>query len=391
MSLLPATANAPGSPGSLRSANQARVLRLLLLDGAAWTQANLARTTGLAPATVSTIVRELAEHGLVDVEPGRGRRGAAVRISSTAGTVIGIDFGHTHVAVAVGDLSGTVLREDRRATSGGESHDEALGLARSLLEGLDAFVDDAPPIRSAALGVPAPVARELVESDAIFPGWHGVNVARAAQEAFGVPVVVENDANLGALAEHRLGAAQGHETSVFIKTSSGVGAGIMIGGQIFHGASGTAGEIGHLTLDELGPPCRCGKRGCLEAFTATAFVQQQVAGQLVGAPGRADVDLVIAAAREGNVAARRALEDAGLHLGQGIASLVNLLNPALVSVGGDMARAGELLLEPARLGLRKYGLDAVASTPVVAGELGSRASLIGAVLLAAHQLQDAVG
>ncbi|MCW2815588.1 MAG: family transcriptional regulator [Nocardioides sp.] len=385
--LAPTASSAPGSPGSLRSANQSRVVRLLREGGDSWTQADLARATGLAPATVSTIVRDLHDHGVVDVVPGSGRRGAAVRLSPAAGTVVGIDFGHSHVAVAVGDLSGAVLRESRHHTGGGEDHGEALALARRMLDALDAFDASAPPVRGLGLGLPAPVADDVVESDAIFPGWHGVNAREAAEAVFGVPVLVENDANLGALAEHRVGAGRGYDSSVFIKTSSGVGAGIIIDGELFHGAGGTAGEIGHLTLDDQGPVCRCGKRGCLEAYTSTPFVQQMVAGQLPETLGATDVDHVVAAARAGNVAARRALEEAGLHLGRGLASVVNLLNPALVAVGGDMARAGELLLEPARIGLRRYALDAAASTPVVAGELGGRASLIGAVLLVAENTE----
>lgn len=383
-----AAVGTPGSPASLRSANQARVIALLREGAATWSQADLARAAGLAPATVSTIVRELAEHGLVDVEPGRGRRGAVVRLAGGAGAVLGVDVGHRHVSVAVGDLRGEVLREVRRPIVGGEDHRQVLALVRELMTelmtGLEVDGAGAPPLRAAALGLPAPVAHDVVDSDVIFPGWHGVDARAAAEAALGVPVVVENDANLGALAEHLQGAAQGTASSVFIKTSSGVGAGIVIAGELFHGAGGTAGEIGHLTLDDQGPVCRCGKRGCLEALTSVLFVQQQVAGQIPEAPAAADVDEVVAAAREGNVAARRALEEAGMHLGRGMASLVNLLNPALISVGGDMARAGELLLEPARLGLRRYALDSVAATPVVAGRLGSRASVIGAVLLAAR-------
>ncbi|WP_370248977.1 ROK family protein [Nocardioides sp.] len=388
---MPSTTSAPGaasgtsgSPAALRSANQARVVGLLREGAATWSQADLARAAGLAPATVSTIVRDLAEHGLVDVEPGRGRRGAVVRLAPAAGAVLGIDVGHRHVSVAVGDLRGEVVRELRRPIVGGEDHRQVLALVRAMTTELEADAPGAPPLRAAALGLPAPVAHDVVDSDVIFPGWHGVDARAAAEAALDVPVVVENDANLGALAEHLQGAAQGTGSSVFIKTSSGVGAGIVIGGEVFHGAGGTAGEIGHLTLDEQGPVCRCGKRGCLEALTSVLFVQQQVAGQIPEAPAAADVDEVVAAAREGNVAARRALEEAGMQLGRGMASLVNLLNPELISVGGDMARAGELLLEPARLGLRRYALDSVAATPVVAGRLGSRASVMGAVLLAAR-------
>jgi predicted NBD/HSP70 family sugar kinase len=241
-------------------------------------------------------------------------------------------------------------------------------------------------LRHVGLGLPAPVNEEVIRSSAIFPGWEGVNARAAGEETFAAPVHVENDANLGALAEHRRGVGRGHSSSVFVKISSGVGAGIIIGNELFHGAGGTAGEIGHLTLDEQGPLCRCGSRGCLEAYTSTGNVLAMLAGQLPGA----ELDDVVAAAREGNVSAQRALEDAGLHLGWGLASIVNLLNPEIVVVGGDMARAGELLLESARIGLRRHALDSVALTPVLASELGERASLVGAVLLAAERTDLAV-
>jgi predicted NBD/HSP70 family sugar kinase len=382
---------APGSTSSLRTANQRRVLDVLRgvtpvapLDNgdteSAFTQAELARATGLAPATVSNIVRELTASRLVEADPGSGRRGSAVRLARDAGLVAGVDFGHSHVAVAVGDLTGHLLAEERRGLTAGHGHAEALGLAGSML---DAMARAHGPVRHVGLGLPAPVTDNVVRSSAIFPGWEDIDTRAVAEQRFGVPVHVENDANLGALAEHRYGIARGHDTSVFVKISSGVGAGIIIDNRLFHGAGGTAGEIGHLTLDDQGPLCRCGSRGCLEAYTSTGTVQAMMAGQLP----RADLDAIVVAAQSGNVGAQRALEDAGLHLGWGLASIVNLLNPAIVVVGGDIARAGELLLESARIGLRRHALDSVALTPVVASELGERASLVGAVLLAAERTE----
>lgn len=382
----------PGSTASLRAANLHRVLDVLRGVGAGrpsevaadqhgegvFTQAELARVTGLAPATVSTIVRELAGAGLVATEAGSGRRGSSVQLARGAGIVAGVDFGHSHVAVAVGDLAGRVLAEERLALEAATAHHEALQLAGKMLTRMAGGLGS---LRHVGLGLPAPVTDEVIGSAAIFPGWEGVNARAVAEETFGAAVHVENDANLGALAEHRRGVGRGHDSSIFVKISSGVGAGIIIDNELFRGAGGTAGEIGHLTLDDQGPLCRCGSRGCLEAYTSTGNVLAMLAGQLPGAT----LDGIVLAAREGNVAAQRALEDAGLHLGWGLASIVNLLNPEIVVVGGDMARAGELLLESARIGLRRHALDSVALTPVLASELGERASLVGAVLLAAER------
>ncbi len=388
--MTPPSPSAPGSTSTLRVANQQRVLDLLrrgpeALDdeAGAFTQAEIARATGLAPATVSNIVRDLAASGLVSTDPGSGRRGSSVRLAPKAGTVAGVDFGHSHVAVAVGDLTGRILGEERRPLPHAHHHVEALTLATEMLDGLAAGHS---PVRHVGLGLPAPVTDETVGSSSIFPGWDGVNTRLVAESHFGTAVSVENDANLGAIAEHRYGVGRGHDSSVFVKISSGVGAGIIIDNRLYHGSGGTAGEIGHLTLDEQGPLCRCGSRGCLEAYTSSGPVLEMMAAQLPGA----DLDGVFAAAHDGHISAQRALEDAGLHLGWALASIVNLINPSVVVVGGDMARAGELLLASARIGLRRHALDSVATTPVLGSLLGERASLVGAVLLAAENTHLAV-
>lgn len=373
-----ASPTAPGSPSSLRTANQRRVLDLLRGTDP-FTQAELARLSGLAPATVSNIVRDLGTAGLVEVVPGSGRRGSSVRLASGAGYVVGIDFGHSHVSVAVGDLVGTSLREERRRSGDDLPHQQALGTAADMLRGMLADLP-AAPVHHAVLGLPAPITHDAVGSPSIFPGWEGIDARQTSSEALGLPVTIENDANLGAFAEHRTGAASEHDSCVYVKISSGVGAGIVLQGEIFRGASGFAGEIGHLTLDEQGPMCRCGSRGCLEAYASIGAVLSMMAGQHPDA----SLDDIIAAAGEGSFAARRTFEDAGLHLGWGLASIVNLLNPHVLVVGGDLARAGDMLLEPARVGLRRHTLDAVATTPVLASSHGPRASLLGALLLAAE-------
>ncbi|MDQ6640998.1 MAG: ROK family protein [Actinomycetota bacterium] len=370
----------PGSTTSLRAANLRRVIDVLLVArDQEVTQADLTRTTGLAAGTVSSIVRELAAASVVDTVAGSGRRGTTVRLARGAGLVAGVDFGHSHVGVAVGDMTGGILVEDRMPLDPGHEHQEGLDKAAHLLDGLLRDLHAAPTeLRNVGLGLPAPISDNVVMSSAIMPGWVGVNPHEVASARFGRVVQIDNDANLGALAEHRHGGGQGYADMVFVKVSSGVGAGMIINNQLFRGSSGTSGEIGHLTLDDQGPLCRCGSRGCLEAYAASGTALSMMAEQMPDAT----VEEIIDAAREGNVAALRVFEDAGLHLGWGLAALTNLMNPGVIVVGGDMGKAGDLFLDSARSGLRRHVLSGAATTPVVPAKLGDRASVIGAMLLA---------
>lgn len=379
---------APGSTASLRAANQRRVVRVLqqLPAGGTLSQAEIARSTHLAPATVSNIVRDLTAAGMLETLVGSGRRGTAVRISRRAGLVVGIDFGHRHVRVAVGDLTGQVLDGQRESISADHGYAEGLDRASAMLDALLEKVDAAPEeVLNIGLGLPAPITNDnVVLSSAILPGWEGVNAKTAVEERLGRPAHIENDANLGALAEHLHGAGAGHDDLVYVKVSSGVGAGMILGGKLFRGAKGTAGEIGHLTIDEQGPFCRCGSRGCLEAYASVGMAQAALESQMPGA----GIDEIVVAAKGGNVSALRMFEDAGLHLGWGLAMLANLINPSAIVVGGDMSRAGDLLLDAIHIGMRRHALASVSSgTLVTSAALGDRASVVGALLLALERTE----
>ena len=372
---------APGSATSLRLANQRRVLSALLANGAkTLTQSDLTRETGLASGTVSSIVRELAAQDILTTVPGSGRRGTTVRLGRGAGLAAGIDFGHSHLAVVLGDMTGEVIGEALERIDADLSHEAGLQLAGELLDRLlEDNGADRSVVRTIGMGLPAPITPHVDLSSAILPAWVGVNASEAATKALGRPVHVENDANLGALAEHRRGLGRGHDNIVFVKVSSGVGAGLIIHGEVFRGTDGTAGEIGHLTLDDQGPLCRCGSRGCLEAYAATGAALTMMAEQLP----EATIDDIIEAAKAGNVSALRVFEDAGMHLAWGLAAVTNLVNPGVILVGGDMSHAGDLILESARVGMRRHVLSgSAAATPVLVASLGDRASAIGALQLA---------
>lgn len=373
----------PGSQTSLRSANERRVLEALR-DGGELTQAELSRRTGLAPATVSNIVHALRDTGLVALvgEEHQGRRGRGVRLVASAGYVVGIDLGHRHLAVALADLTHEVVGEERRPLAVGHRYDDGLRLAGDLL---DLLLGRVGATRGDVVGVgmtlPAPLDLRTGEVGApsVLPGWVGVNAPRVASERLGLDVHVDNDANLGAVAEHAWGAGRGARNLAYITIGEGIGAGLVLDGHLFRGGSGAAGEIGHTTIDEGGAVCRCGNRGCLETVVSTTHVLALLAP--TRGPDLTIAD-VVAAAHAGDVGCRRVLADTGRAIGVAVANLCNILNPELVLIGGELARAGELLLEPMRDVVARYGVPGAVRDVVIApAQLGARAELLGAVAL----------
>lgn len=361
---------------SARTTNLQRVIGALRQRGQ-MTQAEIARHLDLAPATVSNLVHHLVDQGIVEASGTGGRRGLDVRIARSAGVVVGVDFGHSHVQVAVGDLAGRPLATRRRPLDHDHSHGEGMTLARVLLtEVLDTTGDSFRDVLAAGVGLPAPISADgRISAGSILPGWVGVDAADAASAALGLPTLVDNDANLGAVAEHR--EHPDVSTLAYLKVSSGVGCGLVLDGRPYRGGVATAGEVGHITLDETGPLCRCGSRGCLEAYAGGAGLVDQLSGRL---PGVGVTDLVHLA-DSGDVGARRLLEDAGRALGQGSAMIANLLGPEMIVVGGDLAC--EIVLDGVRDGLRRHSVDGLSAHVTVAkSQLGEDASVIGALALA---------
>ncbi|MEV3991503.1 ROK family transcriptional regulator [Streptomyces sp. NPDC049837] len=380
----------PGSQTSLHRANLERVVRAVRMAGSL-TQAEIARTTGLSAATVSNIVRELKDGGTVEVTPtsAGGRRARSVSLSGDAGIVIGVDFGHTHLRVAVGNLAHQVLAEESEPLDVDASSEEGFDRAQALVKRLIAATGiGQDKVIGVGLGVPGPidVSSGTLGSTSILPGWTGINPSEELSRRLGVPVYVDNDANLGALGELVWGGGRGVKDLAYIKVASGVGAGLVIDGQIYRGPGGTAGEIGHITLDESGPVCRCGNRGCLETFTAARYVLP-----LLQPSHGADLTMerVVQLAREGDPGCRRVIGDVGRHIGSGVANLCNLLNPSRVVLGGDLAEAGELVLGPIRDSVSRYAIPSAARQLSVApGALGGRAEVLGALALVLSEMGD---
>jgi predicted NBD/HSP70 family sugar kinase len=380
----------PGSQSSLHRANLERVVRAVRLAGSL-TQAQIARNTGLSAATVSNIVRELKDGGTVQVTPtsASGRRARSVSLSGDAGIVVGVDFGHTHLRVAVGNLAHQVLAEEAEPldvdASAAQGFDRAEALVNRLIE---ATGINRGKVVGVGLGVPGPINLETgaLGSGAILPGWVGTHPREELAGRLALPVHVDNDANLGALGELVWGSGRGVKDLAYIKVASGVGAGLVINGQIYRGPGGTAGEIGHITIDESGPVCRCGNRGCLETFTAARYVLPLLFSS--HGPGLT-VERMVQLAREGDPGCRRVVADVGRHVGSGIASLCNLLNPSRVVLGGALAEAGELVLAPIRESVARYAIPSAArQLSIVPGSLGSRAEVLGALALVLSEMGD---
>ena len=377
-----------GALERLRATNQRTVLGLLAGEGP-MSRADRVRASGLSRTTVSSLVADLIRAGQVtetddQARPhkgGSGRPPVVVRLSAPAGGVVGVDVGHGHVRVAVADRLGAVLAEEHTLvdvdTHGAEVLDRTAAMVRSLTA---ESTLDFGELQAVGRCVPAPLDRRSSRiRTGIMPGWQGLLPGEELERRLGVPVHADNDANLGALAELHQGSARGKHDVVYLKIASGVGAGIVLGGRLHRGASGIAGEIGHVQVSEDGHVCRCGNRGCVETMVSASRLLELLRPAY-------DVELTIEQVldldADGDAGVRRVLSDAGRTIGRAVADLANNLNPELVVVGGSLGRSPSMV-EGLRASIDRYAQpDTAAAVRVVSGQLGDRAEVVGALSLA---------
>jgi predicted NBD/HSP70 family sugar kinase len=311
-----------------------------------------------------------------------------VALDPSAGLALGIDFGHRHLRVAVSDLSHTVLAERWRELDVDHSASEGLEHASQFVdEVLEEAKVERNQVVGAVMGVPAPINRltGTVQDSSILPGWVGLDAVEEASKRLDFPVAVENDANLGALAELTWGAAKGRSEVAYLKVASGVGGGLISGGRLSHGVGGTAGEIGHTIVLHDGPVCRCGNSGCLETLASTRAVANQLS---ISRGEQITTRRMLELSEAGDAATRRLIGDAGRAIGIAVATLCNIVNPECVVIGGDMALAGDVLLDPVRDVVQRTAIpSAAADTEIVAGVLGERAEMLGALALVMHEAE----
>lgn len=386
--------------GYLKNLNRHAILDLIRFTPGGISRAELARQMGLSRSAVTSIINDFIEVGLVhETESGPavgGRRPIMLEVNPHRGYVVGADLGATHLSLTLTDLSARVVNEI-------ETHLDIAQGPQACLEKLDAqvrvLVEQSgvkfSEVLTIGLGVPGPISCDegMVIAPPIMPGWDNFPIRAFLEAEWNLPVSLNNDAELGALGEWAYGAGRKESNLIFVKVGSGVGSGLILDDHIYRGATGTAGEIGHITMQDNGPLCTCGNHGCLEALAGGRAIALQ-AQQAVRSGQRTQLSTikpleaitaidVTTAARRGDLVSQQIVSTAGNFLGVAIAGLVNLLNPGLVVVGGGVAQSGDLLLEPIRSAVREHGLQAaVQSVRISAAVLGRRSSSMGAVVQA---------
>ncbi|QGF25120.1 ROK family protein [Raineyella fluvialis] len=382
----------PGSAGEILE---------ILRDGTPRTKRDLALLTGQARTTVAQRLAVLTDAGLVretdEATATGGRPSAAYAFNADDKIVLAVDLGANHATCAVSDLFGEVLAHTTDAVPIAEGPQTVMGLVLDRLDALRSQVVElsvGPAVRevmAVGIGLPGPVAQDSGRptSPPIMPGWDGYDVRRVLEERYGCPVFVDNDANVLALGERAV-AWPGVQDLMYVKVATGIGAGIISGGRLLHGAEGAAGDLGHVYSAAAGErPCRCGNRGCLESLAGGMSIAATLTEQGIPAGSPRDVvDLV----RAGNLESIHALREAGRAIGDVLAACTALFNPRVIVIGGEIVEVGEPLLAGVRESIYSRALPlasrnlrvTVAQSGALGGVQGASRMAIDAVFSAEH-------
>ncbi|HMC50574.1 MAG TPA: ROK family protein [Solirubrobacterales bacterium] len=313
---------------------------------------------------------------------------------------IGVDLGGTKMLVGV--LSGTEQLYEQREASKGQTEDELVAL---LLREIEEAREARPDVAAIGLGIPATIDHDSgVAVSAVNLPLKNLPVREIVSERTGLPVFLDNDGNVAALAEHLYGAARGKPDTVMLTIGTGIGGGLVLHGEIYRGSTGAGAELGHVVIQADGPPCQgnCPNHGCVESLASgTALGREARAaaesspdsalGKALAAGKEIDGRVTTEAALAGDQTAIEIFELIGGRLGVACASLANVFQPHAIVVGGGVIAAGDLLLEPARKEIRERALDPMNKTPILEATLGNDAGMIGAAALARIELAKASG
>jgi glucokinase len=316
--------------------------------------------------------------------------------------LIGIDLGGTKIKTALANSAGRIITHDYQETHAAQSLeaviDQMLDAAHRVMAQARVATTE---IAAVGLGAPGPVNVEVgvLVHPPNWPGWDRVPLKQLIEAELGIPTFMDNDANAAALGEHRFGAGRGKRHMIYVTVSTGIGGGVILDGKLYHGTSGMAGEIGHITIVPHGPLCGCGNRGCLETLSSGTSIARKarervtrgiptlIADLAEGDPERITAKLVAEAASQGDAEAEHILTEAMNYLGIGMATLVNLFNPQLIVIGGGVTNIGEVLFGPVQRAIDRHAFPKSAqAVRVVRAKLGDNAGVLGAVAVALAQM-----
>lgn len=368
-----------GDQALIKRMNTAIVLESVL-QGAPLSRADISALTGLNKATVSSLVQDLIDSGLVrEIGTGQssgGRKPVLLEFVAESGYAVGIDLGVNYVRGVLTDLRGGVAVE-RTARLAKTSPDEVFGILRPFIQSL---VDEAPEsafgVVGIGVGVPGLVDRGGAVLYAPNLGWRDVPLQDALNRAFGIPVLIDNEANVGAIGERKFGSGRGIGSMIYVSVGMGIGTGLILQKELYKGAAGFSGELGHLSIEASGPPCRCGNRGCWELY---ASEQALLARAAEAGIGEGTLDSLLALAEGGDEQARALFAGIGESLGVGVANIVNVFNPEAVVIGNTMSRARPWLEEAMSRTTEARALNFhLRGIRLLFAELGDRSAVMGA-------------
>ena len=375
------TKTTTGDQALIKRINTAIVLEAILREEPL-SRAKISEVTGLNKATVSSLVQDLIDNQLVreigtGVSSG-GRKPVMLEFISTAGYSVGIDLGVNYLRGVLTDLRGAVVAERKEPLSASDP-DEVFNVLRPFIQSLISEAPDSPfGVVGIGVGVPGLVDSSGSVLYAPNMNWREVPLKDALSRTFGIPVLIDNEANVGALGERTFGSGRGVSNMVYVSVGIGIGTGLILQRSLYKGSSGFSGELGHLSVEAHGKPCRCGNRGCWELYASEQALLEQASE--LGFPG--DLDELLAAAEAGDEKVRMLLAGIGEYLGVGIANIVNIFNPDAVIIGNRMSRAQPWIEDAVGKTLEERALNFhLRGVQLLFAELGGRSAVMGAAEL----------
>lgn len=314
--------------------------------------------------------------------------------------IVGVDLGGTQIRACLANAEGNILRQARQPTLAHEGLQRVLMRIEEVISQVLRNIEQ-EAVLGIGIGSPGPLDpyTGVVIKPPNLPGWDNVPLRDIITKRFGLPVYVNNDANLAGLAEYRFGAGRGCSDMVYLTISTGIGGGIVCGGQLLLGAHGLAGEPGHTTVEPAGPRCKCGNVGCLEVMSAGPAIarhaidlihqgQTSSLSRALQSGVEITAEVVGEAAQLGDDVALQAIRRAAYYLGIGVLNLIHIFDPAVVILGGGVSKLGPLLFDPVRALVRERAITAVQrQIPIVPAMLGDQVGLLGAVAWVMYKSQ----